>query len=309
MRKQLFIRFLQRLVALFILTLIPATLQALEITSVSPGLVSPGDAVTVAGGPFTLEARVVLGNRAIQPTAVSEGRLIFTVPPLEEGEYALQVRDGGEISPQSFVLRIAAADPLIDSLIPSNIDVCASEGEREVAVNGRHFQPGATLLLEGNTIASSRLSSESISFTPPALAAGVYGIQVANPGGGQSVPHSLYVNDVPEILNVYIGEESVTYYQLVIEGKNFFFNSTLLINEYPVGFFDQPPQQRVIRQQSATSDPDKLPSPSQSDNFRFVDCGILIYNRYPYTTQPKNISLKVINPDGKTSSTWDLSVP
>jgi hypothetical protein len=76
-----------------------------------------------------------------------------------------------------------------------------------------------------------------------------------------------------------------------------------------VGVFDRPPEQRVIRSQSATSDPDKRPAPSQSDNVRFVDCGTLIYNRYPYSSQPKSVSLKIINPDGKTSSTWDLSIP
>ena len=308
-RRLLFIRALQCLSVFFILAFIPPTVHALEVSSVSPGLVSPGGSVAITGGPFTPQTRVLLGNREIEPSAVSEGRLVFAVPQVEDGEYALQVRDDGEISARSFILRVAAPDPRIDALSPSNIDICSLEGEREVLVQGRHFQPGATLLLDGKTIASSRVSSEILSFAPPPLAAGVYGIQAINPNGGRSVPRSLYVNDIPEIHNVYTGEEFVNYYQLVIEGKNFFFNSTLLVNEYLVGFFDLPPEQRVIPHQSSTSDPDKLASPRQSGNVRFVDCGTLIYNRYPYSTQPKNISLKIINPDGKTSSTWDISVP
>ena len=308
MRKQLFIQALKYLVALFFLAL-PSTLPGLEIISVSPGRVSPGESVTVSGGPFTLGTRVVLGNQVIEPTGLTERSLIFTVPELEEGDYSLQVQHEGETSPQTFVLGITAADPWIDSLSPANIDTCAPLGDNEVTVQGRHFQPGATLLLDGKTMASSQSGSEAISFTPPPLSSGVYGIQVANPNGGRSIPHSLYVNDIPEIHNVYTEEEFVNYYQLVIEGKNFFFNSTLLINEFPVGVFDRPPEQRVIRSQSATSDPDKRPAPSQSDNVRFVDCGTLIYNRYPYSSQPKSVSLKIINPDGKTSSTWDLSIP
>lgn len=309
MRRQLFNLSLQYLWPFFVMALFPPVLSALEISSVSPRNVSAGDSVTVAGGPFTPRTLVLLGNQTIEPTSLSEGRLIFTVPSLEDGEYALQVRDDRQTSPSSFVLRITAPDPRIDSLSPSNIDVCSTQEEREVIVQGRYFQPGATLLLDGKTLSSSRLGPDSLSFTPPPLAAGVYGIQVANPNGSQSVPRSLYISDIPEILNAYMGQEFVNNYELVIEGKNFFFNSTLLVNEYPVGLLDQPPQQRVIPRQSATSDPDRLASPSQADNLRFVDCGTLVYNRYPYSTQPKQISLKIINPDGKTSSTWDLSVP
>jgi hypothetical protein len=308
MRKQRLIRALKYLVILVILTL-PTNIPALEITSVSPSRVSPGESVTVSGGLFTRGTQVVLGNQVIEPAGLSEKSLIFTVPALEEGDYSLQVQDEGETSPQTFILGITAADPWIDSLSPANIDTCIPLGDNEVTVQGRHFQPGATLLLDGKTIASSQSGSDTISFTPPHLSSGVYGIQVANPNGGRSIPHSLYVNDIPEINNVYTGEEFVNYYQLVIEGKNFFFNSTLLINEYPVGVSDRPPEQRVVRSQSASSDPNKQASPSQSDNVRFVDCGTLIYNRYPYSTQPKPVSLKIINPDGKTSSTWDLSIP
>jgi hypothetical protein len=295
--------------SLIFLVFLPAAASALEITAVSPVVASPGAVVTILGGPFSAEAKVILGDRPIEPTAAAQRQLIFTVPPLAEGEYTLSVQDGQEISPPAFTLAITAPEPFIGSLGPSNIDTCAPDNERRVIVTGRDFAPGASLLLDGKIVAHTALGPESLSFVPPALPSGAYGVQVINPDGKKSLPHSLYINDIPEILNVYQGEEFVNYYQVVIEGKNFTFDSNLVINEYPVGFYDLPPQQRVISPQSDVGSPGKLPRPSQSDNLRYIDCGTLIYNRYPYSNQPKRVSVKVVNPDGKETSTYELAIP
>jgi hypothetical protein len=291
------------------LSLFPLSGMALEITGVSPGVVSSGSAVTVIGGPFSKDVKVLLGERQITPSAVEERQLVFTVPPLETGEYALFLKQEGQASPQTFTLRIVEPTPRIDSLSPTNIDVCSTEDERRIVVAGRHFLPGATLLMEGSALPYTRTNEGELTFTAPSLEAGIYGIQVVNPDGARSLPHSLWFNDIPEILNVHVGEEFVNYYQLIIEGKNFSAKATLVVNEYAPGVFDIPPQQLVLSASGAASGTAPLQRPSQADNFRHLDCNTLVYNRYPVSSQAREVTLQVVNPDGKQTPPYHLTTP
>lgn len=301
----------RRLLALCLscLLLLPATAAGLEIVAVSPSAAAPGSAVTVTGGPFSAEVTVIIGDTAVEPTALGSKQLIFTLPPLTEGEYALFLRDRQGTSPRPFSLTVIEPTPRIDSLAPSHIDACSSASDRRVTVTGRHIRPGATLLLGGNAVAHDRPAPDTVAFSTPTLAAGVYGVQVVNPGGKSSLPHSLYISDLPEILGVLQGEDFVNHYQLVIEGKNFAFGATLVVNEAPGGFFDIPPQQRIVGGPGRGSATDRLPRPSQSDRIDYIDCRTLVYNRYPYSSQPKEVTLQVVNPDGKSSAAYRLSTP
>ncbi|BCR05471.1 hypothetical protein DESUT3_25400 [Desulfuromonas versatilis] len=287
----------------------PAFAAPPTLTSVRPTTVSAAGAVTITGGPFTTGTRVVLGDREIVPGQGGPGQLVFSVPPMEPGEYALFLRDGEEFSQQSFTLRVVEPTPRILSLSPSNIDACSSEAERRVSVELDDFLPGATLLLNGSALPYSTAGGGTIAFTAPPLEAGIYGVQVVNPGGAQSLPHSLWFNDIPEIQSVDQGTEYVNYYELVIRGKNFFYNSTLVVNEYQAGFSDLPPRQRTIIAQGRSSGQETGYARAQADNVFYVDCNTLIYYRYPYSTQPKPLVLQVINPDGKKSSPYQASLP
>ena len=291
------------------LILFPFSVMALEITGVSPAVVASGSAVTVIGGPFSRDVKIMLGDRQIAPSMVGQRQLVFTVPPLETGEYSLFLREADQTSAQTFTLRIIEPAPRIGSLSPTNIDMCSSEDERHVVVAGHHFLPGATLLLEGSALPFTRTSEEELTFTAPSLEAGIYGIQVVNPGGTSSLPHSLWFNDIPEILNVHIGEEFVNYYQLVIEGKNFSAGASLVVNEYPPGVFDLPPEQQVLTARGVGTGTAPLERPSQADNLRHLDCNTLIYNRYPISSQAREVSLQVVNPDGKQTPAYHLTTP
>jgi hypothetical protein len=283
--------------------LLPTPGFALEITAVAPGTVSPDSIVTVSGGPFQPNVRVILGGQSIVPKVVGDRQLVFSVPPLEEGEYSLFVQQGEESSGKAFTLRIVFPPPRITSINPTNIDECSSEAQRQVVVVGENFQPGANLLLDNGAIPHSQSGGQTITFTAPALPAGIYGVQVVNSDGRRSLPHSLWFNNVPEITSVTQGQDFTTYYQLIISGKNFQFNSTLVVNEYPIDTPDVPPQQRSIpvRRQGM--------SIGVGDNVFFTGCDTLVYNRYPTSSQIKQLTLQVINPDGRATSAYTLSAP
>jgi hypothetical protein len=291
----------------FGLLLLVAPAAALEIVSVSPGAAPPGATVTIAGGPFGAQVRVVLGGRKLAPARLGQRELAFTVPALDEGEYALSLREGTRTSPRPFTFRVISPAPVIRSLHPTNIDECSTEEQRRVVVEGVHFHPGAKVLLDGKVVPHARSGETTLNFTVPPLPAGIYGVQVVNPDERKSLPHSLWFNNLPEITSVRQGEDFVNYYELVIEGKNFSYSSALVVSEYPVGFFDLPPQQRTVTSQG--SGPDPVQGRSISDNLYFVDCHTLIYNRYPYSTQPKQVILQIINPDGKKTATYSVSIP
>ncbi len=291
------------LYSLLILCLLPLAGFALEISGVAPGTVTPGSSVTITGGPFQAGARVFLGDRTLVPKVVDDHHLTFTVPPLEEGEYALFLQQGGESSAKTFTLRVVLPPPRIFSINPTNIDECSTEGQRRVVVEGQDFLPGANLLLDNAAVAHAQSGGSTISFTAPPLPAGIYGVQVVNPDGRRSLPHSLWFNNIPEIDTVSQGQDYTTYYQLVINGKNFFFNSTLVVTEYPIDAQGVAPQQRSIpvRRHGSTI--------GVGDNVFFVDCHTLIYNRFPLSNQDRQVSLQVINPDGKATSSYTLSTP
>ncbi len=291
------------------LLLTPALAAPPAITSVRPSTVSIGSAVTVTGASFTARTRVVLGETEIAPGIAGAGQLVFTVPAVAPGEYALFLRDQTETSQQSFILRVVEPTPRIVSLSPTNIDACSTEADRRVNVELNDFLPGGTLLLNGSAVPYGTAGTGTIAFTAPPLEAGIYGVQVVNPGGTQSLPHSLWFNDIPDILDVSQGAEYVNYYELVIQGKNFFYNSTLVINEYQAGFSDLPPRQRTITAQGRSAGLEAGAARTQADNVFYVDCNTLIYYRYPYSTQPKPLVIQVINPDGKKSPPFNTTLP
>lgn len=259
------------------------------LTSIAPAAASPGRTVIVGGGPFGPQARVLLGDRVITPVTVAEGEVTFTVPELPEGDYVLRVEEAGEVSSASFLFRVILPPPIIEALAPAQVDLCAVQEGLEVEVTGRHFQPGAQLLLDGAAIAHEKRETEEIVFNFPPLFGGSHEVQVVNPDGKRSLPRSLLVNSAPEILQVSQGANYVNYYQLIVEGKNFFYTSTLVVDGRPI-------RRTALR-------------PTQSDSVEFVDCRTLIYNRYPYSHQLKPVTLQVVNPNGQESSVLSVSIP
>jgi|GEM_PF-672277 len=299
-------------VTLFVITLLillPLPTLGAEISAVYPQVTYAGTPVTVIGGPFGPDVRVVVGDRELHPASIGSRQLVVITPSLPVGEYSLFLRDGGQASKNTFSIRIELPPPAISSLDPDHLDECSSPEQRQINLRGENIQRGAHLLLDGAVIPFVREDDLSLSFTPAALRAGSYGLQLVNPDGKTSLPHTLWISNLPEIESVSEGENFVNYYQVVINGKNFFHNSVLLITEYPGGMDDLPPRQRFIPAQGGTAFNGDRARQSQSENLSFQDCHTLIYNRYPPSGQAMRITLRIGNPDGQQSEPYETNLP
>ena len=287
----------------------PLPVVGLEIVSVYPQTAFAGTAVTIIGGPFSEQTLVSLAGQPLRPRSVGARQLVFIVPPLPVGEHALFLIEGAQASLETRSLLIELPPPVIRSLSPSNIDVCSPPEQRQVTLQGENIQDSARLLLNEMVVPVTREDDLSYSFIPPPLQAGSYGLQLINPDGKKSLPHTLWVSNVPEIESVSVGDNFVNYYQMIIQGKNFFHNSVLLISEYPGGFADLPPRQRFIPAQGGAAFRGQRSSVRQAEAVRYQDCNTLIYDRYPPTGQALRMILRVGNPDGKQTSAYEISLP
>jgi hypothetical protein len=267
---------------------VPAMAGTPNLAGIVPAIAPPGSTVTIIGGPFGDETRVVFGDQILQPANIADKRLTFIVPQLLEGDYLLYLQEGEALSERSLFFRILLPSPSIVDLNPSIIETCATGEQRQVELRGRDLQPGVQVLLDGVALAAER-SGDSLTFNIPELVPGMHQVQLANPDGRHSLPVSLQIDALPEILDVSRGEENVNYYQLLIIGKNFSYKSTLVVNGQPIAPI--------------------YPGSLQVDSIRYLDCNRLIYKRYPPSSQTRQINLQIINPDGRESPVFTFSGP
>lgn len=296
-------------VAMVFLLLCPVGILGLDAVTFYPDVVSRDTPVTIIGGPFDAEVMIRFGDRLIAPRRVGDRQLVFVVPDVEPGAYAFSLVEATRESTPTLALQVVLPPPVIHAITPQRINECYEQGERDVVLLGENFQPGARLLLNNLAVPFERSSDSELQFNAPQLSAGIYGVQVVNPDGRTSLPHSLEYNNTPEILEVTTGKDFVNYYQLIIRGRNFYNRSMLVVSEYPVGFSDLPPQQRAIRGRG-------VPGPWVGDvrkigneELYYKDCHTLIYNRFPLSGQQRRVILRVSNPDGKQTSSYELTIP
>lgn len=281
----------------------------MEITSIYPEIAYPGTPVTIIGGPFDSQVAVDLAGQKLQARRVSSRQLVFMVPELEAGEYPLYLRSGNKVSNQTLSLRIEQPPPAIIMLEPEFLESCSVDEERVVTVRGENIRPQAQLLFDGTVISFEWDDSQTMSFVPPVLKAGNYGVQIINSDGKSSLPYTLRINDRPEIDNVSQGDDFVNYYQVIISGTNFTSRSALLIKEYPGELSDMPPRQRFLNSRNDSSRQENHLRNSNAGNLIYQDCNTLIYNRYPPFRQDMRIEFQVSNPDGSQSSTYEAYLP
>lgn len=269
------------------------SVSAQEITAVVPSTAPPGANITLSGGPFVAGDTVLIGDRRVA-VAITPTRLTFTLPELPAGEYALAVERAGDRTVPTFRLRVIQPLPFIATISPATLDSCTAASERQVTVNGNHFLPGANLLLDNSSIPIDKLTLSEIVFTLPALKPGLHQVQVVNLNDQHSLPHGLFISSTPEVTSVQTGEDRVLDYELILQGKNFFFNSVLTVNGVAVG---------------KTLADNLAPDRSVRESMRYVDCNTLIYIRRPFLRQPNELSLQIVNPGGEQSNVYQLTTP
>jgi len=298
-----------RLLLFALLLLTCSHAMALEITSIAPNRGTPGTLVLITGGPFSAQTQPFLGQQYVPPRQVLQNQLEISVPYLPPGTYNLTVQDAEETALQTVNFEVMAPQPQIEAISPSNLDFCTDEPERWVRVEGRNFLPASVLLLNGNAVQSRHLSSESLEFQLPTMPAGVYGVEVRNPDGVTSLPHSFWVDSVPEILSIEQGEDFVNHYEMIIRGKNFFYNSILVVKEPEESTIGQAYRQLSFHASGGGGGLSQLVLAPQAERLIYVDCQTLIYQRYPSNFQSKGLLLQVINPDGNKTDPYSVSLP
>ncbi len=288
---------------------ISTTGLALEITSVAPTRATPATRVVLTGGIFSPQSRIFLGEQFVPPIQVLAQQLAFIVPPLPPGSYSLTVQDEVDTAVQPFNFEVLAAHPQISAVEPENLDVCADEVERLVRVEGSGFRPETLVLLDGKTVGSSVIEAGTLEFRLPELPAGVYGVEARNPDGTASLPHSLWVNSVPEIISVDRGGDFVNHYEVIIHGKNFFYNSILVVREPDPSAGGPDTRQLTYYAHRGVPGLAQGALPAQGEGLQYRDCRTLVYQRFPNNFQDKELILQVINPDGKKTSPYVVSLP
>lgn len=298
-------------IVLFYMAMGVAPVSAIEVVSLAPNRGAPGTLVEVGGGPFSAATEVFLGERYVPPLRVNENSLEFTVPYLRPGNYLLTVQNDRDVAEQNFNFEVLAPTPQISDLDPQNLDVCRPGPEVPLQVAGRNFLEGAVVLIDDVAVPTTFVGPASLEARlQGARQPGVYGVKVRNPDGATSLPHSLWIDSIPEIISVEQGNAFVNYYEVVIHGKNFLAGSTLVVREPDDSLIGQ-----AWRQFSFGARPDRggfgggNTIAPQRDRLVYVDCQTLIYYRYPNISQEKELELTVINPEGHKTDPYYVSLP
>lgn len=266
---------------------LPSRATALDILSVAPAVASVGQTITLTGGPFPPGSILRLGLFQVTPDLLESTHLSFTLPDLAEGDYALVVTHGGKISPKAVTLKIVEPTPWISSVEPGSLDECSSPEERRISVRGHGFGPGASLQLDGASVPAT-LSGGEFQLTVPPLGPGLHEVRILSAGGKRSESYALTITSQPEIHGVTQGADQVTVYDLIIHGKNFLFSSVLVVD----GSLVTTGSKRA-----------------QADHLSYQDCRTLVYHRYPYSRELKQVNLQVVNPGGNQSQIFQASIP
>jgi len=282
---------------------------ALEITSVAPTRATPETRVVLTGGLFSQQSRIYLGEQFVPTIRLLPRQLEFIVPPLSPGTYSLTVQDDIDTAVQPFNFEVLASPPQLTDVEPKNLDVCSDESERLVRVEGRNLSPETQLLLDGKAIGYRLIAPGTMEFRLPDLPAGVYGIEARNPDGTSSLPQSLWVNNVPEISGVERGGDFVNHYEMIIRGKNFFYNSILVVKEPNTSAGGPEIRQLTYYANRGASGAGQGQVAALGEALRYNDCRTLLYLRFPGNFQDKELTLQVINPDGKKTSPYVVTMP
>lgn len=262
----------------------------ISILSIIPAQGEPGTTVTLNGAGFTDKTVAFLGSTAMATHVTGPKILTFEIPDLPPGLYALYLRREDGVTSKPFNFSLQAQKPVVTGIAPDTVYNCATGKEREVTISGRNFRDGAQVLLDGAVIQSRLMGKETIAFMAPALlASGLHQIQVKNPPDEVSAAIALFINSRPEVQGVTRGGDFVNYYELIIDGRNFVQGSMLVVDG--------------ARLYTGAV------TPGERERLVYLGCNRLIYQRHPYDSSLKNLSIQVVNPNGEESPIVTVNAP
>ena len=264
-------------------------LPPLSVLSIIPAQGEPGMTVTMNGTGFTAATAAMLGSRELPATVVGGKILTVVLPDLPPGVYALYLKREDGATSRAYNFMLQPQKPVAASLAPETVSTCTVGREREVVLTGANFQNGTRVLLDGAAIGTRVISASALAFMAPQLAPGLHQVQVLNPPEALSGTLALFLDSRPEILGVTVGNEYVSYYELIIAGKNFQQTSVLAVDGVRVST--------------------RGPAVGDRDNLVYQGCNQILYQRHPYDPTPKEMKLQVVNQNGEESNLFTISAP
>lgn len=277
----------------------------ITILSIIPAQGEPATSVTLSGSGFSEKTTAFLGNTGVPTEVLGPKQLTFDIPNLPPGLYALYLRRGDGTTSRTYNFTLLPPKPDIYAISPDTMYACSADKDREVVITGRNFREKSQVLLDGAAMRGKFISPETFSFTVPRIGAGLHQVQIRNQEGTLSGAQGLLIDARPEIDNITKSDEYVNYYNMIIDGRNFQQDSTVVISEERdlelTGM--QQPVVDVKRLRSGTA------NATEKERAIFVNCGQLIYQRFPYSSTLKNFRVQVINPGGEESSVIQVSAP
>lgn len=264
------------------------TAAALQITSLQPTTAAPGEIATLGGSNWPEDFHLLLGETVVPLDTISADAVRFRIPELPAGDYLISFREAGIAisTPTRFTLRLLAAAPLIDRVIPDLVPACR-DGGVDIVIQGRHLDAAAQALLDDGILRIKSRSAENITIELPQLAAGLHRLQLINRDGQKSLAATLEVTGRPQIDRLQIEDDQVLSYPIRILGVNFAPQSRLLVNGTA-----------VVNRPGILKEGD--------DRVNYLDCNTLLYQRYPLTGQTRDLLFQVQNPDGQVSNSVSL---
>jgi len=248
-----------------------------SVLSIIPGQGSPGSTVVISGAGLNADSTLHLGIEEIPLKLISSRQISFEIPPLPAGNYALYLRQKSGAASKAYSFAVTPLKPSVSAVSPDAVSFCATGSDR------------SRVLFDGAIIKGSRISAEEMTFQAPPVPGGLHQVQVKNSEDSLSPAIALLVASQPEILSVNQGNDYVNYYELNIEGINFQYGSSLIVDGKKI--------------------PGGQPSPGERDRLVFKSCSRLTYQRYPYDPSMKSFEMIVVNPNGEESSHFTVSAP
>lgn len=150
------------------------------ITQLVPSDVFPGDSLTLRGSRFVETDRVVLGSTTLAPTVNADESISIAVPVnTPGGETPVYVRRADGTESNRLMLGVKPRLEMLPGSLPPAADI---------AVRGRAFLNGASVLINGESVPTTFSSATSLTFTMPGTggtgsSGGSVSVQVANPDG------------------------------------------------------------------------------------------------------------------------------
>ena len=289
-------KYIRSLILYFILFIIPTTALAgakeaatngktpdeceVKIFGILPSQGAPASPVKLYVDNLPPKARLYLKDKKIPYNYMEEGLISFEIPKLKAGSYPVYFTGKNDCRSNSSMIKVTGEKPSISSLIPAQIFYCTPAGDRVVLLKGDNFEEGTRIHFDGIVVGSSFKNRNEIEIKIPHAKSGLHNIIAINPGKISSLSQNFYIEGKPVIYDVSIGLRYEEHYELIIEGENFLWGATPILNGKKV-----------------------------EGEVTYKSCNMLVYDREYDSAILEELFMQVSNPDGEESNVFHLSIP